>query len=347
VRRAGLKPGLDRSFGCEPELLGLVVAQEPAAGDDLARNGMVILYVAAPGNAPMDEDTDVRPEGLGPASASVASPPVVVLEVDAPQAPPRVRRPRKPGLAEREPPVFDIPPAPIGPGRGLAGEAEAAAADDAPTEASVSEAQVDAPIPPEGEEYDEGVSDDRVDDEPSHEEFVVHADDVFAGRASRGLPAWRRVYPRKRTVRALGGRRVRARLAEHPLLVRAAGGMLAVWAVVGVAVALAGHPARMHAASVPERDSDARAIRRRVEPPAPEPKVVRPVGVSARAHVRPRDTRAHRRPPRPAAAKRAVARPAGARVRAAPSPRLAPSAAAASTPSAPVQEQTQGGLFSP
>ena len=39
VRRAGLKPGLDRSFGCEPELLGLVVAQDPVAGSDLARNG--------------------------------------------------------------------------------------------------------------------------------------------------------------------------------------------------------------------------------------------------------------------------------------------------------------------
>jgi len=56
VRRAGLCPGLDRSFGCEAELIGLVVAQEPAAGSDLARNGMVTLYVAAPGAGPMDEE---------------------------------------------------------------------------------------------------------------------------------------------------------------------------------------------------------------------------------------------------------------------------------------------------
>ena len=56
VRRAGLCPGLDRSFGCEPELIGLVVAQEPVAGSDLARNGMVTLYVAAPGSGPMDEE---------------------------------------------------------------------------------------------------------------------------------------------------------------------------------------------------------------------------------------------------------------------------------------------------
>src|SRR5271166_28233 len=63
VRRAGLRPGLDRSFGCEAELIGLIVAQEPVAGGDLARNGMVTLYVAAPGNAPIDEDTDA-PETL-------------------------------------------------------------------------------------------------------------------------------------------------------------------------------------------------------------------------------------------------------------------------------------------
>jgi hypothetical protein len=56
VRRSGLCPGLDRSFGCEAELIGLVVAQEPAAGSDLARNGMVTLYVAAPGSGPMDEE---------------------------------------------------------------------------------------------------------------------------------------------------------------------------------------------------------------------------------------------------------------------------------------------------
>ena len=49
VRRGGLRPGLDRSFGCPAELTGLVVAQDPAAGSGLARNGMVTLYVAAPG----------------------------------------------------------------------------------------------------------------------------------------------------------------------------------------------------------------------------------------------------------------------------------------------------------
>lgn len=47
VRRIGLRPGLDRSFGCEPQLTGLIIAQEPAAGEQRSRNAMVTLYVAA------------------------------------------------------------------------------------------------------------------------------------------------------------------------------------------------------------------------------------------------------------------------------------------------------------
>jgi len=75
VRRAGLRPGLDRSFGCEPELVGQVVAQEPAAGSDLARNGLVTLYVAAPGVAQPDEDapqTQAAPDPPVPAVPAAA-----------------------------------------------------------------------------------------------------------------------------------------------------------------------------------------------------------------------------------------------------------------------------------
>ena len=92
---AGLKPGRERSFGCEAELLGLVVAQEPGAGSDLARNGMVTLYVAAPGAARVDGDAEVR-SGLDPDSAPATVPQAVVPEVDAPHAPARTRRRRKP-----------------------------------------------------------------------------------------------------------------------------------------------------------------------------------------------------------------------------------------------------------
>ena len=86
----------------------------------------------------------------------------------------------------------------------------------------------------------------------------MHADDVFAGRDGRELPAWRRVYPRRRTAwTGRSDRGVRARLAEHPVLVSAVGGMLAVWAVVGVTAALTSHPARTHASSAGERGAEA------------------------------------------------------------------------------------------
>jgi hypothetical protein len=347
VRRAGLKPGLERSFGCEAELLGQVVAQEPGAGSDLARNGMVTLYVAAPGAAPVDEDAEAHPT-LDPDPAPATPPQAVVPETDAPQRPPRTRRPRKPGLARRAPQAFDIPPAPVPADRALADEAEAPAIEVAATEAWALETDVHVPVPPDGEEYDERPLDDRADDELPHEEFVVHADDVFAGRAGRELPAWRRAYPRRRTAwTGRSDRGVRARLAEHPVLVSAVSGMLAVWAVVGVTAALTSHPARTHASSGGERGAVAPAIRVPVTPPAPKAKAVRAAGEPAPAHTRPHDEEAPPRPARPAPARTAAARGVGASVQVASSPRPASTAASASTPPAPVQEQTQGGLFSP
>lgn len=65
VRRAGLRAGLDRAYGYNADSWGIVVAQEPQAGSQVARNTMVTLYVAAPGSdepeasavaAPADED---------------------------------------------------------------------------------------------------------------------------------------------------------------------------------------------------------------------------------------------------------------------------------------------------
>ena len=153
VRRAGLKPGLERSFGCEAELLGLVVAQEPGAGSDLGRNGMVTLYVAAPGAVPLDGDAEVRSEP-DPDSAPATPPQAVVPAADAPQ---RARRRRKPRLAHRAAQVCDIPPAPVPAERAPADEVEAPAFEVAPTEAWALEPDVHVSAPSDGEEYDEGV----------------------------------------------------------------------------------------------------------------------------------------------------------------------------------------------
>jgi hypothetical protein len=157
VRRAGLRPGLDRSFGCEAELTGLVVAQEPPAGSDLVRNGMVTLYVAAPGNAPTDEDTDA-PEALGGVATLAPAAQAEGAQAEALSAPARTRRRRKPGLAGRAAQVFDPPPAPVLPDRGPAGEAPAATVAQAPLEGTYGSSE--ETYASDVEELDEGVLDE-------------------------------------------------------------------------------------------------------------------------------------------------------------------------------------------
>jgi hypothetical protein len=344
VRRAGLRPGLDRSFGCEAELIGLVVAQEPAAGGDLARNGMVTLYVAAPGNAPVDEDTDA-PDPPAPAPGAPAR--SDVAQAEAPSAPARARRPRKPGVAGREAQVFDPPPAPVLPDRGAADDPPAAPVTEVPL--TETWGSPDETCAADGEELDEGVLDDRDENEFSHDEFVVHMDDVLAGRAG-WPPAWRRVYPRRRAAGALGGGHgVRARLAEHPRLVKAVGAALAVWVVVGLAAALDGHHARTPAASViasGARRAGTHTTGTRYRASAPSARTVRPAARSPRPHTAPQHSGAPRRRSAPAAVREAAARPEGAPVQAAPPPPPTPPAPA-SAPPPPAPEQTQGGLFSP
>jgi hypothetical protein len=346
VRRAGLKPGLDRSFGCEAELTGLVVAQEPVAGGDLARNGMVTLYVAAPGNAPPDEDTDA-PETVGdpPPSAPAAPVHADVAQAEAPSPPARARR-REPGRAGREQQVFDPAPAPVPPGRGAAEEAPTAEIAQVPlAESWGSLEETDAPV---DEGLDEGDVEERGEDELLHDEFVVHMDDVLAGRAG-GPRVWRRVYPRRPTAGALGGG-VRAGLAEHPRLVKAVGAAFAVCAVVGVAATLDGHHARTGAASVISHSelpagSHTTGVRDRAS--APSWRAARPAARPPRTRTPPQRSGVPRHRSAPALVRAAAAPPEGAGVQAAPAPRPAPPAPSASASPPPPAEQTQGGLFSP
>jgi hypothetical protein len=349
VRRAGLCPGLDRSFGCEAELTGLVVAQEPAAGSDLARNGMVTLYVAAPGNAPVDEDTD-EPEAPGdpPPPAPAAPARADVAQAVAASAPARARRSRKPGLAGREPQVFDPPPAPVLPDRGGADQAPSIEVAQVPPEETW-----DPPedtCAPDGEEPGEGVLEERGGEELSHQEFVVHMGDVLAGRAGRPRP-WRRVYPRRRTGGTLGGDRgARARLAEHPRLVKAVGTALAVWAVVGLTAALDGHHGRTPTAGIVaggEERAGTRTAGARDRASAPRVRTVRPAVRSPRPHTHPWHSGALRPRRAPAPARETAARPKGAGVQAAPAPSPPPPVPAANEPPPPAAEQTQGGPFSP
>jgi len=60
VRRVGLCPGLDRQFGGEPQTIGLVVAQDPPPGSEVARGALVTLYVSAPPSQATDDPEEDR-----------------------------------------------------------------------------------------------------------------------------------------------------------------------------------------------------------------------------------------------------------------------------------------------
>jgi hypothetical protein len=336
VRRAGLCPGLDRSFGCEAELIGLVVAQEPAAGSDLARNGMVTLYVAAPGAGPMDEEpaaTETVDEAPAPVTVTA-----VLAESEPPDAASRPRRTRrrKPGLARQATRVFDPLPAPI--------PLECEPAEEVPLAPEWGSA--DGGYAPAGEELDEGCLEEQGDAELSHDDFVVHLDDVLGGRID-GAPAWRRVYPRRRTFTALArGGGIRVWLGEHSLLVKAVGAALAVWILVGLASALNGQHARTPTASVIAPSHRAA----RTHTTQPRPPVSAPSVASARPAKRPPQVHTaarHRQPPRldrrQVRVIEAATPPERMAVQAPPAPPPAPPAPASASPA----QQAQGGLFSP
>jgi hypothetical protein len=207
IRRAGLRPGLERSLGCEPELFGQVVAQEPPAGSELARNAMVTLYVAAPGAAAADD----APAGQAAPSSQPAVPASATAEQafsagnGIRQAKPTLRRRRKPRPAERSPRFSDTPPAPVRPEADLAHVASSVLTDGELTKEWVSH---DEPLSaaPDTSELREETLDEYGDHEKSHEKFVVHADNVFAGRAG---VTWRRVYPLRSRLTSSGNQRHR------------------------------------------------------------------------------------------------------------------------------------------
>ncbi|HEU0251086.1 MAG TPA: PASTA domain-containing protein [Solirubrobacteraceae bacterium] len=214
VRRAGLRPGLDRSFGCPAELIGLVVAQEPTAGSDLARNGMVTLYVAAPGEDPPGSTANAAPaddrqsedelSGQAPIEQQPSTAPPVRSEAISPQGSPAQSVLESPEVTD----------------------------DDVPVGALENEFTG---------ELHEG--------ESAHEDFVVQVEDVLAGRST--VPGRHGAYFRRHALGGLGsGGRSRAWLGEHRLLAGAVIVALTFWVVLGATSTLRGHHARTSATSV-------------------------------------------------------------------------------------------------
>jgi hypothetical protein len=359
VRRAGLRPGLDRSFGCPAELVGLVVAQHPLAGTELTRNGMVTLYVAARGGEPASSDDAKADVGSGRSDDELSvEAPIDEQPSTSPAARVRARRRRKRRHARRYVEQTLASPAP-------------AAIESVPPEGSSARpvvesvqawpADLDAP---QGALEDE-LADGQNGREFGHEDFVVHLEDVLAGRD--GSSGWRRVYPRRR--HAIGGvgvgGRFRAWLGEHWVLAGVVGVALVLWVVVGVASTLQGDRAGatrvgalairpMPGARRPDPTPRPRTVQMLpAHKTAARPRRAHPVRSAARTPASQPVPQTAPRPVHPAVpavteavvarASREVPVPAEAPV---PRPSEAP-APRASTPPARASEQSGGGPFSP
>jgi hypothetical protein len=106
------------------------------------------------------------------------------------------RRRRKPGLAETMT-NLRLPSAPAQLGASPNRDKPDAVTDEQPTEQRIPGTDVVPPAVADGLELsEEEVADEHVD-EPSVDELVAYADDVFAGRIQ---PVWHRVYPAHRHV---------------------------------------------------------------------------------------------------------------------------------------------------
>jgi PASTA domain len=226
VRQAGLRPGLERSFGCAEELRGLVVAQDPTPGSSLGRNSLVTLHIAAPGIDPTGADTDT-----GSVEPSTSLP--RHSEDQRRTSGTGSARRRKPGARratsgrdDPAPPPFRPVPAP----RSASGERDAASIptpllkplrESESTECLASEGSLDA-------------LEERECDAAARDEFVVSAEDLFAGR-----DRWRWAYSRTSALRRRGVSR--GRLGGHRRLTVAVSVGVAAWLLVALSSVIGGH----------------------------------------------------------------------------------------------------------
>lgn len=241
VRRSGLRPGLERSFGGDPDLIGCIVAQQPAAGEELARNGMVTLYVAAPTPAGSDATTDVHGsraialESRPPASPAAAS------DHGAPRSPhahrARKRRPAATFSAES----FDVAPqAASSATEGHGYEDLAASSHAGQPQPGTRSGGWTASADVEAETVELGQPHAREAAEPNwlDEDFVEHAHDIFAGRRQDHGPSHTRS---SRTAPTRAARGLLGWSSRHPVLATTTAAFT-VWVIALALAAFSGHP---------------------------------------------------------------------------------------------------------
>jgi hypothetical protein len=200
VRRAGLRPALERSLGGQPELFGRVVTQKPPAGGYLVRNGSVSLYVAAPSATPGEYKRVGEPGARSgergiPSAATERAVAVVDAAPESGLRPCRRRKPRRLRRIRRAVTAHHRPrPAEANPSFAAS---HVLTVED-PTAEWVSDQALPLPGAPDDIGGAEEVIEEGLCGERPLDELVAHADEVFAGRA--GFP-WREGVSRARAAR--------------------------------------------------------------------------------------------------------------------------------------------------
>ncbi len=339
VRRTGLRPGLDRSFGCEPSLTGLVVAQDPEAGSELVRNGMVTLYVAVPDAGEATPDADEPTGDLGDRHQTSHAPPESVQPEPCKPLPETSRPPRrKPARSETsQSRMFDPPPQPTLHAHRTSAWGESPAAWPAPAVSQQTEWEPGAPA---AEPFESPPP--TFGGEPAPEDHIAHTEELFNRRIGV-THGWPGAHPHRAAPGAL--RDAGRWAARHRIVTIAVSAMIAAWIVAALLTTLASAPARGRTASSAPQSTPARrkaVVARRVPAPSAPAASARPGRRSSRPRRAAPSPQQRRRAPSAApVAASAVNRSTNS----SPPTQTAP---ASTTPAAqPTPQPADGGPFSP
>jgi hypothetical protein len=212
VRRLGLRPGLDRQFGGEPQTIGLVLAQQPDAGDQAQRGAMVTLYVSAPTvTPPVHEGQSPGPPRARDAEALAAPSPAAPITAARPARTRRKRRERPVAAIQRQPSSARTPEE-VAP----------------PHTVRETPEPFQSREPPDGEDR---AHEDMPHGDPLRDQLTLEMRDVFHGQTSGTRD--RGIYPRKPA--SLRVRSAISWVRAHP--VRAIGACVLLTVLLSVTVA--------------------------------------------------------------------------------------------------------------
>jgi len=345
LRRAGLRPGLERCHGYEAAQVGYVVAQQPPAGSRVARNSVITLHVAAPAantgvQEPAQSSSTAEREQLPSATDTARGTATFSTAIGDFHA-------RTPWPSEPTPHTGGPP--------GVAGKDRAAlapATTTAPAHAEPlsGEYMRGGGSPSAGCKPEHGVPDEHPAEELPERRLLELADKLFAahrkraGRWGTGQAHLGRPREDQRVRRARDWLRARSRMTKILLV------LLAIWAFTWTARALSTDPSdrgSLKLEQTPAAPIHIDTTKARTAQPTP---AGRPATSTRRGRPHPRRGTSTPDPSSAIATSSTVSQPPPAPAQAPPpvqasSPPSAP--APVSQPSKPPPEQTQGGPFSP